>query len=437
MRRIWVVAMREYRANVRTKSFLIAIFLVPIFMFGGIGVITYMEHRGESGTKRVAVLDRSGSIFADLRAAAVERNKTGIFDKETGRQVESAYELVEIAPVAGRSDEQLLELSDRVRAEKYFAFVEISEDILDASESTGGTGIRYYTNQPAERGIPRWLLWRISEQVKAIRFDKAGIDRDLVGRALQPVSREDLGLLSRTESGEIKQAEEVDELASFAVPFGFLMMMFMCLMVTTQPLLHGVLEEKMQRIAEVVLGSIPPFHLMLGKLVGHLFVALTLILIYFAGAYFVANHVGKADLLELRLIGWFLVFMFFGIFMYGSLFLAVGACCNDVKEAQSLVMPIMFPMMIPMFMLVPIIQAPNGTLATVMSLIPIWTPLMMVMRLAMPIVVPAWQPLLAIAGCVAGALFCVWVAGRIFRIGLLMQGKPPKIGEMIRWAVRG
>jgi ABC-2 type transport system permease protein len=97
----------------------------------------------------------------------------------------------------------------------------------------------------------------------------------------------------------------------------------------------------------------------------------------------------------------------------------------------------MFPMMIPMFMLTPVIQAPNGTLATVFSLVPIWSPMMMVMRLATPVGVPLWQPPVAMAGCVLTMLFCVWAAGRIFRVGFLMQGKQPKISDLVRWAVRG
>jgi ABC-2 type transport system permease protein len=215
------------------------------------------------------------------------------------------------------------------------------------------------------------------------------------------------------------------------------MFMFMGLMVTTQSLLHGVLEEKMQRIAEVLLGSIPPFQLMMGKLLGLMFVVFTLLGIYFTVGYFVADRLDRIGLIEPRVLAWFLGFLVLGIFMFGSMFLAVGSCCNDVKESQSLMMPLMFPMMLPMFMLMPVIQAPNGTLATVMSIIPIWAPMIMVMRLATPVVVPYWQPPVAIIGCLLTMLFSVWAAGRIFRIGFLLQGKPPKITDLVRWAVRG
>jgi ABC-2 type transport system permease protein len=176
---------------------------------------------------------------------------------------------------------------------------------------------------------------------------------------------------------------------------------------------------------------------MMGKLLGLMLVVLTLLALYFSVGLVIVYKMGHAEMIEPRLIAWFFAFLIPGIFMFGALFLAVGSCCNDVKESQSLVMPIMFPMMLPMFLMMPVIMSPNGTFVTIVSLVPIWAPMMMIMRLAMPVVVPWWQPPLAMIGCLLTMVFAVWAAGRIFRIGFLMQGKPPKIGELVRWAVRG
>lgn len=438
MRKIWIVAMREYWANIKSKGFLVGVFLVPVFMFGGIIVIRFTEDRGDSDTKRVAVIDHSGAVFAALRDRADRYNRDDIFEPETGRQRKSKFEFIEIEPAPqSEADAQLLTLSDRVREDEYFAFVEIDANVLDASASSPAPAVRYHTNQSTYRDLPRWLSTAVNEHVRSARFADAGLDRQIVDQALRRVGREDLGLLSRTDTGEIKQAERSNILATLMVPFAILMFMFMSMMVTTQPLLHGVLEEKMKRIAEVLLGSIRPFDLMLGKLVGNMLLALTLIAVYFAAAGFVAGYFGKADLIEPGLIAWFLVFMVLGVFMFGSLFLAVGSCCNDIKESQSLIMPVMFPMIIPMMLVMPIVKDPNGTFATVVSLVPFWTPMVMSMRLATSVVVPYWQPPVAMAGCVIATLVCVWMAGRIFRVGLLMQGKPPKIGDLVRWAIRG
>ncbi|MFQ5429565.1 MAG: ABC transporter permease [Phycisphaerae bacterium] len=437
MRKVGVIAMREYRANVRSKAFLIAVILMPIFMSGSIVVQGYMEKRGESGVRKIAVIDHTGKLFSALRDAAVRRNREEIFDPETGKQREATYELIETPPQADHPDEQLLDLSNQVRDEKLFAFVEIKPDVFKVDETYQAGAIRYHTNRQTDRGVPRWIASIINEEIKAARLKQAGLDPAVVRRAMTWVDMEYLGLLRRGEAGEIEQAKAANPMLSFFMPFGVLMLMFMIMMIAVQPLLQGVLEEKQQRIAEVLLGSAPPFELMMGKLLGHVLVALTLITVYFSGGYFVAQRLGHADMIHLSLIVWFIVFESFGILMFGSLFLAVGACCNDLRDTQSLVMPVMFPLILPMFFMVPIIRDPSGPIALGGSLFPLTAPMVMVMRLSMEANVPTWQPMVAIAGCVLATLFCVWVAGRIFRVGILAQGKTPKFGQIIRWVARG
>jgi ABC-2 type transport system permease protein len=123
--------------------------------------------------------------------------------------------------------------------------------------------------------------------------------------------------------------------------------------------------------------------------------------------------------------------------MFGSLFLAVGACCNDLREAQNLVMPIMLVMVLPMMALGTILRHPGSEFATVLSLIPPATPMVMLLRQAVPPGVPAWQPVAGAVGTLLTTLVCVWAAGRVFRVGLLMQGKPPKLTDLVKWAIRG
>ncbi|MBX3394490.1 MAG: ABC transporter permease [Phycisphaerae bacterium] len=467
MRKTWAVAMREYRTNVRSKGFIVGVILMPVFMSGSVLVQTLVAKRGDASVKRVAVIDRTGSLFVPLHDAAEWRNKHDIFDSETGRQMEPSYEMVEIPPNEADRQGQLLELSDRVRSGELFAFVEINRGILDPreaavapaepgmpSETTAasaagsataasiqpqseGGAIRYYSNRETYRELPEWLSEVIGDRVRAARFARSGMDLETVMRALAPVRLDSFGLLSRSQTGEVKGGEATSAAAGFLVPFFVMMMMWMLLMIAVQPLLHGVLEEKMQRISEVLLGSLRPFDLMMGKLIGHAFVALTLLGIYAAGGIAVAAYYGKMDMVSPVLVGWFVFFLALAIFMYGSMFLAAGACCNDVKEAQSLIMPVMFPMIIPMFFLVPIIRDPGGGIATALSLFPLTSPMIMTMRQSMEVPVPLWQAPAALAGCALVTVICVWAAGRVFRVGILMQGKPPKMGQILSWAVRG
>ncbi len=436
MNKVWAVSTREYRTNVRSKGFLIGVILMPILMLGSVLVQVMVQKRGDSSIKRLAVVDHSGRMFNELHEAAAARNEKDIFDPETRRQMSAKFELFEMPPAQDRRA-QLLELSDRVRKEEFYAVVEIDPNIFTPGAAADAKLVRYYTNKSTYRDLPEWLSKVIGERVRSVRFMSAGLDPVVVREALTPVSIESFGLLSTTATGEIKEAEESNIFAGFMAPFVVMMLMWMLLMIGVQPLLHGVLEEKMQRISEVLLGSMRPFDLMLGKLLGHTLVAMTLLGIYAIGGYGVAMYYGKTDMVDPALLAWFVVFLTLAMFMYGSMFLAAGACCNELKEAQSLIMPVMFPMIIPLFFLMPIIRDPTGLLSTVLSLVPLTAPMIMTMRHAMEAPVPAWQTPVAIIGCLGLALACVWAAGRIFRVGLLMQGKPPKIGEMIKWAIHG
>jgi len=138
-----------------------------------------------------------------------------------------------------------------------------------------------------------------------------------------------------------------------------------------------------------------------------------------------------------HLLGWFLVFQSLAILMFGSLFLAAGSCCNDLREAQNLMMPIWIVLCIPFFALGTIIRHPGSDFAVYLSLFPPATPMLMMLRMAIPPGVPLWQPVIGIVGALLTTLFCVWVAGRIFRVGLLLQGKPPRIGDLVKFAIRG
>ena len=437
MRKLWVVASREYRTTIKSKTFLIVMGLMPIFMLGSLVAEMVMKGRVDVVTKKIAVVDHSGKLFEALRDAAQKRNDEEVHDSETGRQIEPEFELLETPPAEDGRDEQLLELSERIRKKELFAFIEIGGDILGLSSPSDGPGIHYYSNQPTYRDVYRWLRRVINARVQTARLAEAHIDMAVVQQAMMPVSVENLGLLERGESGEIVKAEEVDMGRTLLPALGLIMLMWMSLVITVQPLLNCVLEEKMQRIAEVLLGSVGPFELMAGKLLGYVLVSLTMVAVYVTGGYFVAHHFGHADTIPFHLMGWFVVFQSLAILMFGSMFLAAGSCCNDLREAQNLVMPIWLPMIIPFFFLSIVMQHPDSNFAIGLSLFPPATPMLMLLRMSLPPTPPLWQPIVGVVGTLLTTVVCVWLAGRIFRVGLLLSGKPPKFTQMLRWVVRG
>ena len=252
-----------------------------------------------------------------------------------------------------------------------------------------------------------------------------------------PTTVANLGLVQKDAAGNIGKAETTNQMLNVFLPLGLMLLMFMLIMVGAQPLLHTVLEEKMQRIAEVLLGSVTPFQLMMGKVIGMVGVSLVIATIYLVGGYFALERAGYAGLFPTHLMWWFVIYVALAVLMFGALFSAVGAAVTDLREAQSMVTPLMLFVVTPLFVWVNVVREPNSTFATVFSLFPPATPMLMTIRQAVPPGIPMWQPVLGVVLVLITTVGCVWVAGRIFRVGILMHGKSANLGEMMRWIVRG
>jgi ABC-2 type transport system permease protein len=197
--------------------------------------------------------------------------------------------------------------------------------------------------------------------------------------------------------------------------------------------MNAVIEEKMSRISEVLLASVTPTQLLGGKIIGIAAVSVLLALVYLGGGIYAAFTTGSWQLVDFSLLPWFLTFLLCAVLMFGSVFLSIGAMCSDLKDAQSMVQPSMFFLIIPMFLAPLVLGSPGSTLATVLSLVPLWSPFLMLIRLAMTPPPPLWQVLLSVALTGGTAALLVWCAGRIFRIGLLMTGKAPNLPELMKW----
>jgi ABC-2 type transport system permease protein len=176
---------------------------------------------------------------------------------------------------------------------------------------------------------------------------------------------------------------------------------------------------------------------MTGKLLGTVGGSLTILSIYMVGGYAMARYRGWTEYVPLDLIPWFLVFQICGVLLFAAIFMAVGASVTQLKEAQSMLLPVWMLMMSPMFIWFMVIREPNGPLATWFSFFPPATPTMIMLRLSTDATIPTWQPIVGFVVLVIATIFCVYVAARIFRVGLLWQGKTPKLNELIKWAFRG
>lgn len=438
MRRALIIAKREYLAAVQTKGFLIGLVVLPLLMSGGIIALAALRGQVDTSDKRVAVLDRSGLLAEALVRAAEARNDAEVHDKETGRRIKPPYLLEPVDPEPDRLDAQRLLLSDRVRRGELHAYLEIDPDVLHPGPDREAPGIRYHGKNAALDDIRRFLEQPANDELRRRRLAEASIEESQVPDLFRWAQVEGMGLVSRDpETGRLTEAQKSSELEAIGVPLAAVMLVWVILMIGASPLLNAVMEEKSQRIAEVLLGCATPFEIMLGKLLGSLGVALTGSVVYVGGAVFALVQMGAVGLFPFHLLPWFLAYVVLAILMVGANSIALGAACNDAKDAQNLTLPSLLPVMIPMFLLGPVLKEPNSVFAVVASLVPPFTPLMMLLRQSLPGGVPAWQPWLGLLGMLLTSLLLVFTASRVFRVALLMQGQPPRLTDILRWALRG
>jgi ABC-2 type transport system permease protein len=440
LRKIWVVASTEFGSAIRTKAFIVGVLVAPMLMGLSIGLQRLVAKRVDTRTRTFAVVDRTGALYPAIERAARRYNEQAVDAK--GQVLRPRLEPSQDG--AGVSDDAVsLELSDRVRRGALDAFVIIPAGALEAPKpGAAALAMAYYSDNPNDDIVRNWLAGTVNGEVRTQRFRAAGLDVSLADRLNRPMALDNLGLVERAATAPdgtgmpaTRAAQKVDPVRTSVVPGVLLFVVFLLIMSTTPQLLNTVIEEKMSKISEVLLGSVAPFELMMGKLLGNAGIAMVLAALYLGGGYAVAAYHGYADVVSGGLMAALVLYVILAILLYGSLFMAVGSACNDLKDAQSLMMPIMILAMLPMFVWVEILRNPSSALSVGLSLFPPASPYLMLMRMAMRPAPPAWQVGLSILGTTLTALLCVWAAAKILRTGLLMQGKTPSYRELVRWVM--
>jgi ABC-2 type transport system permease protein len=431
------IALREYCEAIRTKAFIIGIAIAPILMSGSILAMILLKDQVDTTAKKFAVIDRTGILAQSLVADVKERNERETFDKETGKKIKPDY-IIEVVEPGADPKTQRLELSKRVKRNELAAFLEIGQDVITPKADRQTARLTYHSQNTIFDETRNWMGWRLNEHIRKLRIAEAQLNPDTINKIISGIRLENLGLVTVDKStGKVQDARRSNEALSFGLPMGMMMLMFMMIMMGAQPLLNSALEEKTQGIAEVLLGSVRPFELMMGKLLGNLCITFTATSVYVIGGIIVAKVFDATEHIPYHILPWLVVYLIVAVFMFGAMFSAVGSACNDTKEVQSIALPTMLPLMIPMFVIVPVIKEPLSAFATGMSLFPPFTPMLMLLRQTTPAGIPAWQPILGLVGVLVFTCLCVWISGRIFRVGLLMRGKPPKFRNLLRWGLRG
>ena len=446
MKKVWRVAATEYLNAVRSKAFIVGVLAVPLIMAISIGAQFYAQKKTDVTPRRFAVLDRSGQLYAALAAQAKARNeslrangesvavplKGQTFKVDMPPQPEFVPEEFKFSGDDWKAAE--LQLSERVRRKELFAFVIIGPNVLDRA-ATNGVEVRYHTQTPTYQDLPGWIETTLSGEVRERRFTAAGVDSRQVRALSQPVPLQRLGLAEQKATGEVVQAKRENRVATMLVPIGGMVLLYLVVMSSAPALLNTVLEEKMQKISEVLLASVSPFELMLGKLLGTVMVSLTLSMLYMGSLMWGLWRFGQLGNVPGHLYAWFFLFQVLALLMYGSVFLAIGAACNEIRDAQSLMMPVMMVVMIPYLMFMPVLQSPASPFSRAISLFPPATPMLMFLRLAIPPGPAWWEVALGLVLTTAFMLGCVWAGAKIFRIGIISQGQAPSIPKLMKWVL--
>lgn len=432
MNKVLTVAKNEYLIAITSKAFLVGVIMMPVFMGGALVVQYLTRDQVDLSARKLAVVDETGRLFAALDEASQARNEYGIFDTdpETQERKQARPQFMLESHTPSEGEETSLLLSDRVKKGEIFAYAIIDANVF---EPGADGGIRYHTQTPSFQALPNWLREAVNQEVRRARIEELSIPADAVASLESKVPLRQFELTTVAADGTINDADEQDRILTFAVPFVGLMLMFMMIMSVAPAMLNNVLEEKMQKISEFLVSSITPFQLMLGKLMGAVAVGLTLSVIYLGAAFTLASYMEVSDKVPITIYLWFIFYLFVGLVIFGSIFSAIGAACSEIRDAQSLMTPVMMLVIIPMMCIVPILDSPSSLFSRVISLFPPATPMIMFMRIAIPPGPEVWEIVLGTVLTVLFACMCVWAAGKVFRIGILSQGQAPSLAKLIGW----
>ena len=333
------------------------------------------------------------------------------------------------------SDDPRADLNLMIDGGNLFAYFVIGDDPIGSAE-----GCEYVSNNLTDRDLINWYSSRASDIVRARRIARENIDPETAGwiqKSLRFASQK-VG-----EEGAVEEVEIKDTARQWA-PVAFVYALWIAIFTSAQMLLNNMLEEKSNRILEVLLSSVSAVELMGGKIAGMAASGLTIVVMWALSLVSIVVVVPTALGLAAGPLGFvgkiaadphylvsFLVYFVMGYLFYATLLAGIGSVCNSIRETQNLMMPIIIPMIIPLLSMIPIAKDPNSTLAKVMSFLPPFTPFVMMNRAAGPPEV--WEYVLTTLLMFGAIVLTLRGTAKVFRIGILMTGKPPRLMEIVRW----
>jgi ABC-2 type transport system permease protein len=412
MTKALTVARWEYLEKIKSKAFLISLILMPIIMIG-MGVIpSLLATRPDTESRIVGIVDQTGELAQSVSERLSERYKL-----PNGKP---NYVVRVLASGRNIDAGQQTKAADQMVTGK-----EIEGYAILRGTAFHDSTVEYRSQNVANFSLMERFTRVITEVITEKKLREQGFDPQLVRRLTVPIE------LKTTRLKEGGETEEADFGKVFFGAFIFMMMMFFLVATSGQLLVRSLLEEKSNRVAEVLMSSCSANELMVGKILGLSGVGFTQIA--FWGVIGLAISLQFAiNLISLSNALLLLVYFVFGYLLYAAIFVGAGAPLTTEQEAQQITNYLVLILVMPIALAFPVIQNPDSALAKVLTFIPIITPTMMALRI--PIQTPSvLEIILSLALLAGSAAAAMWVAGKIFRIGMLTYGKRPSLTELVRW----
>lgn len=426
--KVGIIIGREYKERVKKKSFIITTLLMPLLMLAMMVVPVLIAEFSDGDTRHLAVIDQSGQIAPDMKSTA-------------------AYDII----AADADWEKMLE---EERADAVL--------IIPGSVKNGHAPLQLYTNGPSSMTLESQLTSQINSIIEGQRLKEYNIENlDTIIESIHS----DVALRSRQYDTD----EESSTMLSYMLGMALTLVLYMCLLIYGQMVMTSIIEEKTNRVLEIVVSSVKPMQLMLGKITGIGLVAVTQILIWTvlvaAMSAFLLPTIIPSDMATdiasmnaggnmaemsadigtlqalamlsdvgyiLRLFGLLLLFLIGGFMLYAAIYAAIGSAVDNIQDAGQMQSIIVFPIIIGIVFGMTAAADPTSTLSVWMSMIPFTSPMVMMARI--PYDLPLWQIGVSLVILYASFFAMVWLAGKIYRVGIFMYGKKPTYKELIRWA---
>ena len=440
MNKFLAVVKREYVQRVRAKMFIVSTILLPLVMslFGIVPAIILSIEAG--GPLRVAVVDQTGKMYGPFQAAVLGEEKSEEAEKTaspkpagTPRNVgqfggSKDFQLTEVKEEGRSAHEVRAELDRRLSAKELDGYVILPPDLLTSGRA------EFFNRNPSDELSRRLLQTSLNRAVREQRLVEAKVD---------PETRR--GLFKNVELESVKigaMGEERNTGGRFALVFGVGFIMYLAILMYGQVILGAVIEEKETRIAEILFSSVKPFTLMMGKLVGVSLVALTQLCIWgTAFATFALYGVsllsssgmeGSIPSIPFSHYVYFGLFFLLGYFVYATIYALVGSMVTTAQEGGQLAMPIILILVVSFYLFLPVSRSPDSSFSFWVSMLPFSAPVAMLVRIVTQ-TPPFWQIALSLLIGFSSVLLIMWVASRVYRVGMLMYGKRASLPEAWRW----